>query len=85
MASDPKLNDEQRRRMEPLQDQAERALGELSSMLTEMGIPRPPDEKFAPCLVHSCGCEGYIPPRHGHSLKCMRPGCGHHFTRHDVR
>jgi hypothetical protein len=83
MATVPKLNDEQRKRLEPLQNQAERALGELSNMLTEMGTPSPPEEKFAPCLV--CGCEGYMPPRHGHFLKCTRAGCGHHFTRHDVR
>jgi hypothetical protein len=84
-----KLTDEQRKQLEPILNQIERGFDDLSNKLAEMGVP--PDEgPFTRCLAllpdhRTCACQSFVQPQHGPPWRCARPGCGHPFTRHDVR
>jgi hypothetical protein len=70
------LTDDQRKVVEQVGDELERAVGAAHDKLVAAGF----DPDSTACAVPNCSCGGY---RSGGGAGCKNRGCGHSIMEHD--
>ena len=81
----PDLTSAQKKVLREAAASLDQAYATARKAISAAKIERPDDGGSTACLQPPTGhCKSFMPPKKGPSIRCVRPGCGHSFAKHDV-